>query len=112
MLATPTHDYRRSDYRVPPRPLTGLDAMVDGLIGKFKTSKGILESLKRDAKAIVAQEREYKEMSDAVLQRRLLEFRAHIRRGAQNSEKIIPALAAIREAADRKLGLRPFPVQL
>ncbi len=112
MLATPTHDYRRSDYRVPPRPLTGLDAMVDGLIGKFKSSKGILESLKRDAKAIVAQEREWKEMSDAVLQRRLLDFRAHFRRDTQDSEKLIPAMAAIREAADRKLGLRPFSVQL
>lgn len=112
MLATPTHDYRRSDYRVPPRPLTGLDAMVDRLIGKFKSSKGILESLKLDAEAIVAQEREWKEMSDAVLQRRLLDFRAHFRRGTQDSDKLIPALAAIREAADRKLGLRPFPVQL
>ncbi len=75
MLATPTHDYRRSDYRVPPRPLAGLDALVDGLIGKFKRSGGILDSLKREAEAIVAQEREWAGLSDAVLQRRLLELR-------------------------------------
>lgn len=112
MLATPTHDYRRSDYRVPPRPLTGLDALADGLIGKFKRSQGILNSLKVDATAIVAQEREWAEMSDAVLQRRLLELRVEFRRGRENPEQLISALAAIREAAHRKLGLRPFPVQL
>ena len=112
MLATPTHDYRRSDYRVPPRPLTGLDAMVDGLIGKFKGSKGILESLKRDAEAIVAQEREWADLSDAALQRRLLELRAQFRRGNAHPALVNTALAGIREAADRKLNLRPFPVQL
>jgi hypothetical protein len=30
MLTIPTQDYRRSDYRVPPRSLTGLDALVGG----------------------------------------------------------------------------------
>jgi len=113
MLAIPTHDYRRSDYRVPPRPLTGLDALVNGIIGKYQRRNKVLEALKADAEKIVAQEREWKEMSDAALQKRLLEFRAEVRRGGKNTEQtILPALAAIREAADRKLGLRPFPVQL
>ena len=112
MLATPTHDYRRSDYRVPPRPLVGLDALVDGLIGKFKRSGGILDSLKREAEAIVAQEREWASLPDAVLQRRLLELRGQFRRGNAHPELVIAALASLREAADRKLGLRPFPVQL
>src|SRR6202789_2059213 len=112
MLATPTHDYRRSDYRVPPRPLAGLDALVDGLIGKFKRSGGVLDSLKREAEAIVAQEREWASLPDAVLQRRLLELRGQFRRGNAHPELVITALAGLREAADRKLGLRPFPVQL
>jgi preprotein translocase subunit SecA len=113
MLAVPTQDYRRSDYRVPARPFAGLDAMVNGFIGKYQRRKDVLETLEKDAKSIVAQEGEWKEMSDAVLQRRLLEFRAQIRRGGRDSQKLIlPALAAIREAADRTLGLRPFPVQL
>ncbi len=98
---------------MPPPPHAGLDALVDRLIGKFKRSDRSLESLKRDAAAIVAQERNWSEMTDAVLQRRLLEFRADFRRGGKDSEKVIlSALAAIREAADRQLGLRPFPVQL
>jgi preprotein translocase subunit SecA len=71
-----------------------------------------LESLKLDADAVVAQEREWIGLSDAHLQKRLLEFREQFRRGGKNSENLISALAAIREAADRKLGLRPFPVQL
>jgi preprotein translocase subunit SecA len=113
MLAIPTQDYRRSDYRVPPRPVAGLDALVNGFIGKFRRRNKILESLKRDSDTIVAGEREWLDMSDAVLQRRLLEFRAQIRRGGKDLDQtLLSALAAIREAADRKLGLRPFPVQL
>ena len=112
MLATPTQDYRRSDYRVPPQPLKGLDALVDGLIGKFKRSGGVLDFLKRDAEAVVSQESEWAGLSEAVLQRRLLELRAQFRRGNAHPELVIATLAGIREAADRKLGLRPFPVQL
>lgn len=113
VTALPTHDYRRSDYRVPSRPFSGLDALVNGFIGKIRRRGTVLESLKRDAEAALAQEREWIELSDAVLQRRLLEFRAHFRRGGKSAEAVLlPALAAIREAADRKLGLRPFPVQL
>jgi preprotein translocase subunit SecA len=113
MLAVPTQDYRRSDYRVPPRPVSGLDALVNGFIGKYQRRGKVLDALKKDADTIVAQEREWMEMSDGVLQRRLLEFRAQIRRGGKGlDEVILSALAAIREAADRKLGLRPFPVQL
>ncbi|MDE3068722.1 MAG: prepilin peptidase, partial [Verrucomicrobiota bacterium] len=113
MLAIPTHDYRRSDYRVPSRPLTGLDALVNGAFGQYRRRGGILASLRRDAETILAQEREWLELSDARLQRRLLEFRAQFRRGGRATENLTaPALAAIREAADRKLGLRPFPVQL
>jgi preprotein translocase subunit SecA len=113
MLAIPTHDYRRSEYRVPLRPFAGLDALVNSAIGQYRRRAKILESLRRDANAIVAQEGPLVELSDAILQRKLLEFRGHFRRGGREAEHLIlPALAAIREASDRKLGLRPFPVQL
>ena len=68
MLTIPTQDYRRSDYRVPPRPLTGLDALVNGIIGKYQRRNKVLESLKLDADAVVAQEREWRELPDAILQ--------------------------------------------
>lgn len=113
MVTVPTQDYRRGEYRVPPRPLTGLDAQVNRFIGTYRRRGGILTCLKADAEAVVRLEREWVELSDAVLQRRLLEFREHFRRGGKRTEAVVlSALAAIREAADRHLGLRPFPVQL
>ncbi len=111
--AIPTQDYRRSGYRVPSRPLTGLDALVNSAIGKRQRRAKVLESLKFDAEKVVAQEGQWTGLSDSILQKKLLEFRAQFRRGGRASGPLIsPALAAIREAADRRLGLRPFPVQI
>ena len=113
MLTIPTQDYRRSDYRVPPRPLTGLDALANAGRGRYRRRSQVLESLKQEVDAVVRQEGEWVECTDADLQRRLLEFRQHFRRGGKSAAIfLLPALAAIREAADRKLGLRPFSVQL
>ena len=70
MIAIPTQDYRRSDYRVPPRPLAGLDALVNSGIGKFRRRKKILELLKQDADKIVLQQRDWVELSDAQLQKK------------------------------------------
>ncbi len=113
MLATPTHDYRRSDYHTPQRPYEGLDAIVNSLIGRRRRSPKNLVSLQRDAAAILAQETEWAALPDAVLQRRLLEFRGLFRRGGRAAEDaVLSAMAAIREASARTLGLRPFPVQL
>jgi preprotein translocase subunit SecA len=109
----PTQDYRRTDHRVPSRPLTGLDAAVNSVIGRHQRRAKVGEQLKRDAEAIDAQTREWIEFSDHDLQARLLGFRERFRRGGKVSDNLLfPALAAIREAADRKLGMRPFPVQL
>jgi preprotein translocase subunit SecA len=93
--------------------MAGLDAVVNGVIGRYRRRAGILESFRQQACAAIAQESDWVEVSDAILQRKLLEFRTHFQRGGRAVEALVlPALAAIREAADRKLGLRPFPVQL
>jgi preprotein translocase subunit SecA len=113
MLAIPSHDYRRSYYRLPQPPVAGLDALVNGVIGKFRRRDKILADLNRDAEAIVAREAEWVELSDVELQRRLLGFRENFRRGGAAAQTaVVTALGAIREAADRTLGLRPFPVQI
>jgi len=92
--------------------LHGLDAVVNGFIGSYQRRGKMLESLRIDAAIVDAQAEEWKKLSDHELQVRLLEFRAAFRRGGKASEDLVlPALGAIREAADRKLGLRPFPVQ-
>ena len=113
MVAIPTHDYRRSDYRAPQPPCEGADAFVNGFIGQFRRRGKNLDALRHEAETVVAQEGEWSRLPDAELQRRLLEFRECVRRGGRAAEKaILPALGAIREAADRTLGLRPYPVQI
>lgn len=112
-MLTPTQDYRRSDHRSPARPLTGLDALVNGIIGGHRRRGNVLTELERDAHSVVALEGELVRLSETQLHERLLEYRQYFRRGGKvATEVLLPALAAIREAADRKLGLRPFPVQL
>jgi len=108
----PTQDYRRTDHRVPSRPLSGLDAVVNGVIGKRRRRPKVGEQLQRDAEAIDAVARDWVDIRDHDLQMRLLGFRDEFRRGKVSDVNLFPALAAIREAAHRKLGLRPFPVQL
>jgi preprotein translocase subunit SecA len=106
-------DYRRTDYKVPGQPLTGLDAVVNGAIGSWHRRTGVLEQLRKEAQAVDARAEAWKPLTDHQLQAKLLEFRECFRRGGQLAETtLLPALAAAREAADRILGLRAFPVQL
>jgi len=112
-MLTPTHDYQRTGFKAPARPLTGLDAAVNRLIGRHRRRAGLGRQLAADAAAINQLTPEYVELTDHDLQQRLLDFRSRFRRGGKPGEAaLFPALAAIREAADRRLGLRAFPVQL
>lgn len=112
-METPTQDYRRVGYRVPHRPLKGLDARVHLLIGVYRRRHGVLVQLQVQAAAIDAQAKEWRDRSHHALQEKLLEFRQQFRRGGKSMDAIlVPAMAAIREAAERQVGLRPFPVQL
>lgn len=109
----PTHDYRRTDYHPPARPLQGLDALVNSLIGRYRRRRAVFRQLEKDAAAVDALAPEFVELSDSQLHKRLLDFREKFRRGGREAEAILlPAMAAVREAADRKTGLRPFVVQI
>ncbi len=110
---TPTQAYRRVASRVPPRLPTGLDARVNGAVGYFRRRPGLLRDLLGRAEEVDGFAPQYKELTDHQLQERLLGFREQFRRGGSKVGAVLhPALAAVREAADRKLGLRPFVVQL
>jgi preprotein translocase subunit SecA len=112
-VKTPTQDYRRSDFRVPTRLPKGLDARVNQIMGMYQRRAAVLAQLRREAEEIDAQAGEYLVLHDHQLHERLMVFRDQFRRGGRDLDRRLgPALAAIREAADRKLGLRPFLVQI
>ena len=112
-MITPTAQYRRTGFRhAGPLP-KGLDAAVNRALGVYQRRTGTLGSLRRQADLVDAQHSNFGDLTDHNLNLRLLEYRDRFRRGGRELESaVVPALAAIREAAFRKTGLRPFPVQL
>ena len=61
---------------------------------------------------ILALEPEYRELSEEALKAKTGEFKKRLNEGETLDDLLPEAFAAIREAADRVLGLRPYPVQL
>jgi preprotein translocase subunit SecA len=112
-MITPSAAYHRLAFQPPPPALTGLDARMDSLAGFYKRRSGMLRALVLQSEGVDAESNKWKAMMDADLHRHLMDFRQHFRRGGTRSDSLLlSALAAIREAAERKLGLRPFKVQL
>ncbi len=112
-MITPVQDYRRTDHNTPGKPLNGLDALVNEWVGIYKRRQGILRAVLRQAEQIDALAPQWKNVSDHVLQEKLESFRVAFRRDPEHPDlPLNEALAAVREAADRQVGLRPFVVQL
>ena len=61
---------------------------------------------------ILALEEEYKALSEEELKGKTQEFKNRLAEGETLDDILPEAFAAIREAADRVLGMRPYPVQL
>ena len=61
---------------------------------------------------ILALEEEYKALSEEALRGKTAEFKNRLAQGETLDDLLVEAFAAIREAADRVLGMRPYPVQL
>jgi preprotein translocase subunit SecA len=112
-MSTIVREYRPCQLPKVKEPLTGLDGFVDAWIGKYKRRPGVLSDLRRSAKAVDEKDEDWKFLSNQALQKHLLEFRDQFRRSEKESEAVLlDALAAIREAAHRITGLRPFTVQV
>lgn len=112
-MITPSQLSRCIEHSRPKPPPKGLDAAVNGLLGTFRRRGAVLAELKRQAEEIDRLAPPLVEFSDFELQQRLLGYRRIYRRGGKlPAGTLSEALAAIREAADRSLGLRPFVVQL
>src|SRR5688572_14376196 len=108
-----TQDYCRVHLREPKKPYKGLDAAVNQMVGWYRRRRAQFAELQRQVEAIDRLALEYVEMSNFNLQDRLKTYRQQFRRPEKVPPEIMAqALAAIREASDRELGLRPYPVQL
>ena len=85
-----------------------------GLIQKiFGTySQRELKSIYPIADKIEALEEEYRALTDEQLQAKTPEFKQRLQQGETLDDILPEAFAAVREAADRVLGMRPYPVQL
>ena len=91
----------------------GLDRWVNGWIGSYKRRNSLLNQWQSEVSAVEALEKSHKDMGDRVLREKLVSLRETFRRGGARAEaSMVEGLAAIREASDRQLGMRPFPVQL
>ncbi|MBT6146268.1 MAG: prepilin peptidase, partial [Gemmatimonadetes bacterium] len=112
-LLETTADYRRTDIRTPPPTLDGLDGRAYGLAGRYRRRGALAADLLQEAEQIDACAAVWKDKSDQALREGLGEFKAVFCRNRPGcQEHLVDALAAIREAAERCIGLRPFVVQL
>src|ERR687891_1136583 len=71
-----------------------------------------LKRLRNQAAYIATLEPDFETLTDAELAGRTAEFRQRLENGQPLDELVFEAYAAVREAAKRSLGMRPFDVQL
>lgn len=112
-MNTPSDIYRRVGQPTARKFHKGLDGVIHGLQGGWQRRGGVLDKLLADAHQ--ADELSAKRLSepDGALREMLHGFRDVFRRGGREAEtSMVPALGALREAAFRCVGLRPYPVQL
>ncbi len=85
-----------------------------GLITKiFGTrSQRELKKIQPLVDQVLALEEEYKALSDEELRGKTAEFKERLSQGETLDDLIPEAFAAVREASDRVLGMRPYPVQV
>ncbi|MCI7727313.1 MAG: preprotein translocase subunit SecA [Clostridiales bacterium] len=71
-----------------------------------------LKKIQPTVDKILALEEPYRQLSEEALRGKTAEFKQRLENGETLDDLLPEAFAAIREAADRVLGMRPYPVQL
>ncbi len=85
-------------------------SLFDKIFGSYSEKElARIEPIKRK---VLELDEEYKGMSDETLKGKTAEFRARLAKGETLDDIMPEALATVREAADRILGKKPFPVQI
>ena len=78
-MVTPTHDYRKTDIQVPNPLLSGLDALIYGLSGRYQSRVAVSLQLLQEAERINQEAARWQAMSDDKLQETLAGLRTHFR---------------------------------
>lgn len=78
----------------------------------FDTSRKEIKRLQKKVDAILALESDYRSLTDEDLKKKTNHFKDRLKAGESLDDVMVEAFATVREAADRVLGMRHFPVQL
>ena len=112
-MILPAQDYRRTHIRKPDKLHQGLDGFVHGLVGWYHRRPGIARILYRESERISDMAADLRRSSDRRLRERLGDLAIRFRCRSKGYEDLVPeALAVLVEAAERTVGLRPYPVQV
>ncbi|MCQ2407065.1 MAG: preprotein translocase subunit SecA [Oscillospiraceae bacterium] len=84
--------------------------LIDRIFGSYSEKE--LAKIEPIKKKVLELEEEYQGLSDAALKAKTVEFRERLAKGETLDDIMVEALATVREAADRILGKKPFPVQI
>ncbi len=93
-------------------PMRGLDAAAFRWQSRFKHARTGLAKLRREAEAVVAMEDQWAGLTDGQLDEKIAELRTVFARRLHKDEHIRQGMAAIREAALREVGEKPYMVQV
>lgn len=105
--------YQYVEIKEPLKIYKGADAVAHNIVGKIKRREKHFKEIVALAEKVEQEEDTYKALKNEALKAELRKFRQQSRRNLRDSdESLIPALAAVREAAARKTGLRPYKEQL
>ena len=113
MLELPSTTWRTLAQRRPGKPLpTGLDAIWDSAGGWIHRMTHRRQRYLARAEKVLALEPHFITVSDASLRQTIDDLRQRFRRGRDDASDILRGFAAIREACHRRVGLKPFAVQV
>ncbi len=85
-------------------------SLLSAIFGDY--SKKEVKRIEPIKKKVLALEEEYKKLTDKELQAKTPEFKSRLEKGETLDDILPEAFAACREASDRVLGMRHFPVQI
>jgi len=107
------YEYHQLRLHTAPKLHQGLDSLVHSVAGYIKRNSRYGTDLLKEATLIYNQAVKFQILSDAVLRKRIQELLPRFRsKSRKDSTLFSMALALLTEAAYRKVGMRPFPVQV